>query len=328
MPRKKTVHLEGARPERLRGSGTLEVPDPPNTTFRTAGGLLFCLRFCSEDLSVGLDVRLINGSNQCSGRVEVLYNNQWGTICDAGWDLTDAAVVCSSMDCGTPVAAKTGAFFGQGSGPVWLDAPVRLVNGENSCSGRVEVLYNGQWGTVCSDNWDFPDAVVVCREVGCPTGAEAKLYSYFGSGVGTIWMNNVQCGGNEWSLKDCKFRGWASHNCNHSFDAGVTCRDIRLVNGSNLCSGRVEVLNNNQWGTVCDAGWDLTDAAVVCKSMGCGTPIEVKTGAFFGQGSGPVWLDDVTCSGNEPRVTSCPSKALGTSTCSHGQDAGVICNSE
>nr|XP_055046944.1 deleted in malignant brain tumors 1 protein-like [Misgurnus anguillicaudatus] len=205
------------------------------------------------------DVRLVNGSNLCSGRVEVLYNDEWGTVCDAGWDLTDAAVVCGSMGCGTPIEAKAGAFFGQGSGSVWLNdvncsgneptltqcpsndlgtstcshgedagvicnPPVRLVNSENSCSGQVEVLYNGTWGTVCADYWDSADATVVCKEVGCPTGAEAKKYSYFGPGVGTIWMDNVHCTGSELSLKQCRFNGWASHNCDHSGDAGVICR--------------------------------------------------------------------------------------------------------
>ncbi|XP_065120332.2 scavenger receptor cysteine-rich domain-containing protein DMBT1-like [Paramisgurnus dabryanus] len=307
------------------------------------------------------DVRLINGSNLCSGRVEVEYNYQWGTVCDAGWDLTDAAVVCKSMDCRTPVAAKTRAYFGQGSGSVWLDSlkcsgnestvtncsskqigtsncshgqdagvicnpPIRLVNGSNPCSGRVEVYHNGTWGTVCSDSWSTNNAIVVCREAGCPTNAEAKINAYFGSGVGRIWMNNVQCAGNEWSVKDCYFPGWSPQNCAHSSDAGVICRDIRLVNGPNPCSGRVEVEYNYKWGTVCDAGWNLVDAAVVCNNMGCGTPVAANTGAYFGQGSGPVWMENVKCSGNESTITSCPSKAFGTSTCSHGQDAGVICN--
>ncbi|XP_073667820.1 scavenger receptor cysteine-rich domain-containing protein DMBT1-like [Paramisgurnus dabryanus] len=234
-------------------------------------------------------VRLVNNSSKCSGRVEVLHDGQWGTVCDNSWDLSDAAVVCRELGCGDAQAAKIDAYFGEGVGQIWMDAtqcagtPVRLVNGINSCSGRVEVLHGGQWGTVCKDFWNSTDATVVCKELGCPTGGEVKSFSYFGL-------------------------------------------DIRLVNGSNKCSGRVEVLYNNQWGTVCDAGWDLTDAAVVCNSMSCGTPVAVKTGAFFGQGSGSVWLDGLSCSGNESTVKNCPSKALGTSTCSHGRDAGVVCN--
>nr|XP_055046950.1 scavenger receptor cysteine-rich domain-containing group B protein-like [Misgurnus anguillicaudatus] len=105
--------------------------------------------------------------------------------------------------------------------------PVRLMNGINSCSGRVEVLHNGQWGTVCKDFWDSTDAAVVCKEIGCPTGGEVKSFTYFGPGGGALWMDDVQCTGTELSLTDCTFRGWGTHNCDHSFDAGVICRGRR-----------------------------------------------------------------------------------------------------
>lgn len=98
------------------------------------------------------------------------------------------------------------------------------MNGPDSCSGRVEVYHNGVWGTVCSNDWTYSDAFVVCKELGCPTGAEAVKYSYFGSGSGNVWMANVLCSSSESSLKNCAFSGWGLNNCDHTADAGVICR--------------------------------------------------------------------------------------------------------
>lgn len=51
--------------------------------------------------------------------------------------------------------------------------PVRLSNGRNSSEGRVEIFYNGQWGTVCDKQWDINDATVVCNSLGYPGAASA-----------------------------------------------------------------------------------------------------------------------------------------------------------
>ena len=43
------------------------------------------------------EVRLVGGSMENEGRVEICFNNQFGTICDDAWDRRDAAVICNQL---------------------------------------------------------------------------------------------------------------------------------------------------------------------------------------------------------------------------------------
>lgn len=100
---------------------------------------------------------------------------------------------------------------------------IRVMNGNNSCQGRVEVLYRNVWGTVCDDDWDMHNAVVVCRQLGCGPPNAAKTQAYFGYGLGPILLDNVECSGSELELSLCFHLGWGQHNCGHHEDAGVIC---------------------------------------------------------------------------------------------------------
>lgn len=101
---------------------------------------------------------------------------------------------------------------------------------------------------------------------------------------------------------------------------------LRLANGSHRCAGRVEVFHQEEWGAVCDRGWDKQDAEVVCQQLGCGTVLPALEGVDFGAGPSRVWLDNVNCQGTETTLTKCQASPWGESSCSHGKHASVVCS--
>lgn len=97
---------------------------------------------------------------------------------------------------------------------------------------------------------------------------------------------------------------------------------LRLVDGEGTTTGRLEVFHDGQWGTVCDDGFDETDARVACRQLGFvdGTPDESVPG-----GVDPIWMDDVACVGTEARLVDCPFSGFGVENCTHTEDIGLIC---
>ena len=131
------------------------------------------------------------------------------------------------------------------------------------------------------------------------TAVTARSQAFFGQGTGPIQYDDVQCSGSEVRMENCA--KLTVHNCAHSEDAGVTCGGryvmivasacmvftivtgqcvngaLRLVGGTLSIQGRVEICNNNAWGTVCDDGWGTPDAQVVCRQLGYGTTGSLNT---------------------------------------------------
>ncbi|XP_016061808.1 PREDICTED: scavenger receptor cysteine-rich domain-containing protein SCART1-like [Miniopterus natalensis] len=331
-------------------------------------------------------VRLAAGPGRCAGRVEVLHRGTWGTVCDDGWDLRDAHVVCRQLDCGQALSALGAAHFGAGAGRIWMDelgckgnesalwqcpsqgwgqhdcghkedagvlcsesVALRLHGGTRHCTGWLEVFYNGTWGAVCSNSLKDISLSIICKQLGC--GEQAWLENRpVHSGPGISWVDNIECRRLQSStLWQCPSAPWHPRSCAHGEVVWITCAEktmqdsgetlncssthscpeegaVRLLGGEDHCSGRVELWHAGSWGTVCDDSWDLADAEVVCRQLGCGRAISALAGAAFGQGSGPVWLDEVGCRGSEATLGSCPAEPWGHTDCGHKEDAGVRCS--
>ncbi|XP_032919169.1 antigen WC1.1-like [Catharus ustulatus] len=323
-------------------------------------GLLVCVQ-----LSAGSgELRLVGGGGRCAGRVEVKLQGHWGSVGDDSWDMKDAEVVCQQLGCGSAAGAYYARErFSEGDGPVslalvdckgseatlwdcringwgpyhgsihdWDTAVVcqgfsRLVGGPGACAGQLEVRQGRAWVGVCEDQVDMKAAQVVCRELGCGEPLAMAGSGRFGAASASLWDGGFQCNGTEPLLSACARRPAPSQGC--SGRASIICSPyagFRLGNGSSGCSGRVEVAVRGTWGSVCASEWDLPDAHVLCRHLGCGRALSVPPGGSFGSGEGPLRPDTFGCSGSERHPGQCPVTVLGKAPCAPGNAAAVNCS--
>ncbi|XP_049329383.1 scavenger receptor cysteine-rich type 1 protein M130-like [Astyanax mexicanus] len=228
---------------------------------------------------------------------------------------------------------------------------IRLVGSGGDCAGRLEVFHSGSWGTVSDEFWDIEDAQVVCRQLQCGVALSAPVPvpARFGSGTGPIWLNEVECEGNEVSLWNCRYQLCGEDECGHKDDVGVVCSEngntldltnwlcdsspherpcskhipLRLRGGVGSCSGWLQVYHNKTWGSVCGDLWDIRDAQVICRQLACGPALSANRRAADGSGGGTIWMNRVKCRGNEIHLWDCPHSLKNHTDCSHS--AGVTC---
>ena len=98
---------------------------------------------------------------------------------------------------------------------------VRLVDGKSYNEGRVEVYFNGEWGTVCDNEWSENKATMVCVDLGL---GSSGIPENFGPGSGRVLLDNIICSKNDKTLTNCGHYGvGVAPFCSHSEDVGVKC---------------------------------------------------------------------------------------------------------
>ncbi|XP_034714137.1 lysyl oxidase homolog 3B isoform X3 [Etheostoma cragini] len=243
------------------------------------------------------------------------------------------------------VSCMPGPLFMQNNGlkkKPKISSTVRLKGGARLGEGRVEVLKDNEWGTVCDDRWNLQSASVVCRELGFGSAKEALTGARMGQGMGPIYMNEVKCLGQEKSIWNCPFKNITSEDCNHAEDAAVRCNlpymglenSIRLTGGRTRYEGRVELLSSDSngtqsWGLVCGESWSTKEAMVACRQLGLGYANQGLQETWYWDSSNvtDMIMSGVKCVGNEMSLSQCQHhKTVSCQKAAAKFAAGVICS--
>ncbi|XP_028142501.1 uncharacterized protein LOC114336349 isoform X1 [Diabrotica virgifera virgifera] len=260
----------------------------------------------------GYKIKLAGSGQKNEGRVEITAFGSTGYICDDDFSIIDANVICREL--GFPLGAaevKGQSYFAKDlkeRNTLYMIDDLNCVGNESSV---IDCSFPG-WGMHnCRDQ---EIAGVVCK------------------------TPQEKCGNDKWkcdSGNECipfEFVCDDVEDCNDDSDESVQhCEaptELRLVGGSYPGEGRVEIKHNGIWGTICDDDFNEDAAKVVCKSLGYKGKSFVKKDAHFGAGYGPIWLDQVSCRGNETELNTCTHWGWGEHNCEHSEDVGVICSQD
>ncbi|XP_026791177.3 lysyl oxidase homolog 3B isoform X1 [Pangasianodon hypophthalmus] len=261
------------------------------------------------------------------GVVEVRYKDNWAQICDNGWTPKNSKVVCGMM--GFPHERKVNKNFYK-----------HLRKRSTEPKVKIRVKADRQEAKA--------KAITKASSKSKPGNSATAKRLYAERQKNYFLVHSVACLGTEIHLAACPLeftQANATESCPGGMPAVVSCvpgpeyaqnramkkklkssSTVRLKGGAKPGEGRVEVLKGNEWGTVCDDRWNLQSASVVCRELGYGSAKEALTGARMGQGIGPIYMNEVQCTGHERSLWNCRYKNITAEDCKHTEDAAVRCN--
>ena len=194
------------------------------------------------------------------------------------------------------------------------EGDVRLVGTGVTSRGRLEIYWQGKWGTFCSISRGGADAA--CKQLGF-----ANIYNYANyvhrSGLGfnvtratedtLIAIADTYCtdfSGVPSHVLRCPFSSQVPSHCTHDYDIILECvsslwqhpyeTEVRLNSSTYLSTGALEIFLNGKWGNVCGSKFDKGAADSACLQMGYTGATTFSTSS---KATTPTtWITGVSCS--------------------------------
>ncbi|EDV22998.1 uncharacterized protein TRIADDRAFT_681, partial [Trichoplax adhaerens] len=314
---------------------------------------------CSEG-----EVRLIYQRENRTGQLEIFHKSSWHTVCGYRFNMNAANVACRQLgflkaekiNCCSRDTEHKEVFLNEfvclGDEKSLLDCKQRYQrmctyrgdiimsltcsNGQSyygdirltySTFGRVEIYSGGSWNSICIQGFSSGSALVICRQLGFKSYKSYHVsYKSYADATGGILMDSLNCTGHEQTILKCPYNIYTK--CNHNQDVAVECtaleNALRLVRGSNNRTGRLEIFHNKRWGAICDDGFNDINAHVACKQLGFVSFEWYHCCSVYGIDEF-LWMENITCYGNESMLANCSHSPWGSHDCSGYETMSLKC---
>lgn len=204
----------------------------------------------------------------------------------------------------------------------------RISGGDPSGrSGRAEIYFNDNWGTLCNTDWGEEEAAALCRQMGFH-GGDPIEGPYKVPAKGLVYKASYQCSEGSGTLDDCPHSGWqevVDGECTeHRNDAGVFCyQNVRIYNGigRSQSSGPVLIFRDKDWYLLCDDGFTDHAATLVCQELGFPYGYASCCSAD-GPLSVPIWMNHTLDCSSGNHVEECLHEKI----CARRSYATVSCS--